>query len=149
MPKYHYKAWFPLNGSVLSTNRSCLLVRTLLCFAGFHRQPSLGLLQGLLYLEVCKSRSAFYIELEKRLSEIRCYIVLFRALLLFFGGQKIFLCRALSVPTGHSISRHSPRKSSTCATLLRARRLLLRRLGLIASSGVRTSGDIEHRCASY
>ena len=27
-------------------------------FAGFHRQPSLGLLQGLLYLEVCKSRSA-------------------------------------------------------------------------------------------
>ena len=36
------KAWFPLNVSVLATNQSCLLVQTLLRFAGFHRQPSLG-----------------------------------------------------------------------------------------------------------
>ena len=47
------KAWFPLNVSVIATNRSCLLARTLLGFAGF------GLLQGLLYLEACKPRSAF------------------------------------------------------------------------------------------
>ena len=53
-----HKAWFPLNVSVLATIQSCFLVRTLLRLAGFHRQPSSGLLRGLLYLEVCKSRSA-------------------------------------------------------------------------------------------
>ena len=52
------KAWFPLIVLVIATNRSCLLARTLLRFAGFHRQPSFGLLQGLLYLDACKSRSA-------------------------------------------------------------------------------------------
>ena len=52
------KAWFPSNVSVIATNRSCLLARTLLRFAGFHRQPSSGLLRGLLYLEACESRSA-------------------------------------------------------------------------------------------
>ena len=51
-------AWFPLNVSVIATNWSCLLARTLLRFAGFHKQPSFGLLRGLLYLEACKSRSA-------------------------------------------------------------------------------------------
>ena len=56
------KAWLPLNVSVLTTNRSCLLVLTLLHFAGFHRQLSPGLLRGLLCLEVCKSCSASGIE---------------------------------------------------------------------------------------
>ena len=51
------KAWFPLNVSVIATNRSCLLARTLLHFAGFHRQPSFDLLRGRLYLEACKPRS--------------------------------------------------------------------------------------------
>ena len=51
-------AWFPLTASVIETNRSCLLARTLLRFACFHRQPSSGLLRDLLYLEACKSRSA-------------------------------------------------------------------------------------------
>ena len=39
-------------------------MRTLLRFVGFHRPPSSGLLRGLLYLEVCKSRSTSGIELE-------------------------------------------------------------------------------------
>ena len=39
-------------------------MRVLLHFAGFHRQPSSGLLRGLLCLEVCKSRSASGIGLE-------------------------------------------------------------------------------------
>ena len=34
------KAWFPLNVSVIATNLSCLLTRTLLRFAGFLRKPS-------------------------------------------------------------------------------------------------------------
>ena len=46
-------ARFPLNVSVIATNRSCLLARTLLRFAGSHKQPSFDLLQGLLYLEAC------------------------------------------------------------------------------------------------
>ena len=59
-----FKAWFPLNVSVVATNRSCLLVRTLLHFAGFNRQTSLGLLPSLLYLEACRSRSTSRIWLE-------------------------------------------------------------------------------------
>ena len=39
-------------------------MRTLLHFAGSRRQPLSGLLRGLLYLEVCKSRSASGIELK-------------------------------------------------------------------------------------
>ena len=69
-------------------------------FAVFHRQSSLGLLQRLLYLEVCESRSASGIELK---------ITTFRKSLLCF---------------------------SFCATLLRTRRLLLRRLRLLMSIGV-------------
>ena len=41
------KAWFPLNVSVIATNRNCLLGQTLLRFAGFHMQPSFGFLRGL------------------------------------------------------------------------------------------------------
>ena len=51
------KAWFLLNVSVIAANRSCLLARTLLRFAGFHKHPLFGLLQALLYLEVFKSQS--------------------------------------------------------------------------------------------
>ena len=83
------KAWFPLNVSVIATNRSCLLVQTLLRFAGFYRQPSLGLLRGLLYLEVCKSRSASSIELEiptfPKVLIFSCF-----EFALFFGWQKIY-----------------------------------------------------------
>ena len=144
------KAWFPLNVSMLATNRSCLLVRTFLCFAGFHRQQSLGLLKGLLFLEVCKSRSPSGIEPEVTTFQKSLLDLLFWALPYFFAKQKIFLFPALLVSTGHShsTSRHRSRKSSTCATLLRARRLLLRRLGLIVSIGVHISRDIEKRCAS-
>ena len=79
------KAWFPLNISVFATNRSCLLVRTLVRSAGFHRQPLLGLLRALLYLEVCYSRSASGIELE--ITTFRKSLVYFLFLaLLFFGG---------------------------------------------------------------
>ena len=44
--------------SVIATNRSSLLPRTLLRFAGFNKQPWFGLLRDLLYLEACKSCSA-------------------------------------------------------------------------------------------
>ena len=56
---HRYIAWFSLNVSVIATNRSCLLARMLVRFAGFHKQQSCGLLRGLLYLETCKLRIAF------------------------------------------------------------------------------------------
>ena len=95
-------------------------MRALLRSAGFHRQPLPGLLQGHLYLEVWKSGSAYGNELEITFRS-GCYIFVL-SFALFIEGQKIFLCPALSVPTGHShsILRHRPRKSSTCATLPRA-----------------------------
>ena len=137
---------FSFNVSVLATNRSCLLVLMLLRFAGFHRQPLSGLLRGLLYLEVRESRSASGIELKKH--DIPKVVVIYFVLrfALFFGRQKIFLCSALSVPTAYRGT--SSRKISTCATLLRARRSLLQRLGLLVSSGAHISRDIERRCAS-
>ena len=89
-------------------------------FAGFYRQPSSGLLRGLLYLEVCKSHSASGIELEIISFRKSLLCIFDLSFALFFGGQKTFLCPVLSVPTcySHSISRHRPRKSSTCVTLL-------------------------------
>ena len=83
------EAWFPLNVSVLATNGSCLLTRTVLHFSGFHRWPSFGLLRGLLYLEVCKSRSASSIELEiptfPKVLIFSCF-----EFALFFGWQEIY-----------------------------------------------------------
>ena len=72
---------------------------------------------------------------------------LFLALLFFSGEQEIFFCLALlvSIDHSHSTLRHRPRKSSTCAALLRARRLLLRRLGSLVIIGVHTSEGIA-RC---
>ena len=64
-------------------------MRTLLRFAGFHRQLSFGLLRGLLYLQACKLRSASGILLEKTTSESR-YIFLLFSFALFVEGQKIF-----------------------------------------------------------
>ena len=87
---FNCKAWFPLNVSVIATNRSCLLARTLLRFAGFHKQPSFGLLRGLWYLESCKSRSASGIYSEITTLRKSSLFFLFLALLFFFGGQKIF-----------------------------------------------------------
>ena len=49
LASYLFKAWFPLNVSVLATDRSCLLARTSLRWPGFHRQASQGLLRGLLH----------------------------------------------------------------------------------------------------
>ena len=70
----------------------------------------------------------------------------------FFSSKdrKSFLRPALSVSIdhNHSISRHKLRKTSTCVTLLRARRLLLLRLELLKSISVHKSEDIERRCAS-
>ena len=64
-------------------------MRRLVRFVGFHRQPSLGLLRGLLYLEVCESRSAFGIELK--ITTFRKWLLYFLVfiLALFFGGQKV------------------------------------------------------------
>ena len=58
---YTPKAWFPLNVSVLATDRSCLLARTSLRWAGFHRQASQGLLRGLLHQRYvnCAAHSVF------------------------------------------------------------------------------------------
>ena len=134
------KAWFTLNVSVIETNQSFLLVRTLLRFVGFHKQPSFVLLRGLLYLEACKSCSTSGIQLEITTFRKSSLYLLFLALLIFLEDIKSFLCLVLLVSIGrsHSIQRHrprkpsqalaSPRKSSTCATQLQARRLLLRRL---------------------
>ena len=118
-------------------------MRTLLRFAGFHRQQKPGLLRGLLHLEVCKSRSAPGIELEITTFRKSLYVSVL-SFAFFFEGQKSFLWPALLVRTGHShsILRHRPQKSSTYVTLLRARRLLLRRLGLLVSTGVHTSSDM-------
>ena len=102
----------------------------LLLFAGFHRQSSSGLLRGLLHLGLCKSHSASGIELE---------ITTFRKLWLYFFyfefcsffGQKIFLWPALSVATGrtHSISRHRPRKSSTCCDFVASTQAFVAKAG--------------------
>ena len=84
------KAWFPINVSVFATHRSCLLMRTLFCSAGFHRQPSLGLLQGCLYLEVCKSRSASGIEMAITIFWKSLLYFLFWSLLFFLEDRKYF-----------------------------------------------------------
>ena len=85
-------AWFPINVSVLATNWSCVLVRTLLHFAGFHRLPSLCLLQVFfLYMEVCISPSASGIEVETTTFWKSLLYSLFLALL-FFQKTKIFVC---------------------------------------------------------
>ena len=93
-----YETWFPFNVSVIATNRSCLLAQTLLRFAGFHKQPSFGLLRGLLYWEACKSLS---IDLK---------ITTFRKSSVFFvfsiaRNRKSFFF-ALLVSIGHSHSIH-------------------------------------------
>ena len=135
---------------MFATYWSCLLVRMLLRFAGFHRQRSSGLFRGLLCLEVFKSRSASGIELViKTFRKLLVYFFVF-SFALFIRGQKIFYCSVFSVLTGNSrsMSRRKRCKSSTCATLLRARRLLLQKLGLLASSGFYTLRDIEPRCAA-
>ena len=108
------KAWFPLNVLMIATNRSCLLTRTLLRFAGFHRQPSFGLLRGLWYMEACKSRSAsgVWSEITTFRNSLLWFLIL--ALLFFSEDGKSFLFLALlvSIDHSHSISRHRPRKPS-------------------------------------
>ena len=89
---YNNTEKFSLNVSVLAKNQSCLLVRTFLHFAGFHKQPSLGLLRGLLYLdwEVCKPHSAPGIMLEITTFQKSLLHFLFFSFALFLGRQKIF-----------------------------------------------------------
>ena len=112
----------------------------ILRFDGFHRQPSLGVLRCLLYLEVCESRSAPGIE-----SEITTFRKSLLALLIFFGGQKIFFV-SCGIGSYRSQSQHIAAQAShplaTYATLLRARRLLLRRLELLMSIGTHTSSVV-------
>ena len=117
---------------MLATNQSCLLVRTLFRFAGFHRQPSLGLLRDLLYLEVCKSRRLRNNDFPK------VVVIYFCSFALFLGGQIIFCVLSywfleVTVTAYRNTGLTFPCKSSTCANLLRARRRLLRRLGLLVS----------------
>ena len=107
--KLALKAWFPLNVSVIATNRSCLLARTLLRFAGFHRHLSVGTLRGLLYLEACKSRSASGISSEISTFRKSSLFFLFLALLFFFGGQKIFV---VSCMVGFYRSQHIAAQAS-------------------------------------
>ena len=118
-----YKAWFQLNVSVIATNRSYLLARTLLHFASFHKQSSFGLLRGLLYLEACKSRSASGIESE--ITTFRKSSLFFQllALLFFFGGQKIFfISRIVSFYRSQSqnIATQASQKSNMCNFVARS-----------------------------
>ena len=82
------KAWYPLNVSVLATDRSCLLARTSLRWAGFHRQASQGLLRGLLDQRYVNraAHSAFITNNDVP----RVVVIFVLALLFFFGGQKFF-----------------------------------------------------------
>ena len=76
-----------------SVRTSCLLVRTLLRFAGFHGRSSLGLLRGLLYLEVCKLRSASSIELKiTTFRKSLLYLYIFLSLALFFWKTENLFC---------------------------------------------------------
>ena len=104
---------------MLATYRSCLLMQKLLRFAGFHRQPSLSLLRGLLYLKVCKSKVV----------DIFCF-----QLCLFCGGQKIIFvpCIIHSHRSQHIMAQasHPLSKVYHVQLILRARRLLLQRLVL-------------------
>ena len=139
--------------SVLATNRSCLLVRTLLHFAGFHRQPSSALLRGLLYLQVCKSCIASGIELKIMTFRMSSLYFLFCALLYFSEDKKYFCIlhywfSQATVTAYLSTSLASSRKSSTCETFMRARRLLLRRLELFVGIGAHISEGIDSSCAS-
>ena len=138
------KAWFPLNVSVLETNRSSLLVWTLLRFVVFHRQPSSGLLRGLLYLEVCKSRSASGIGLKIttfRKSPLYLFVLSFA--LFFWRTENIFvfcvrdaslthLWSALSVRIGHShsISRHKPLQNFNMCDLVANTQVFVAKAGI-------------------
>ena len=104
---YNNTEKFSLNVSVLAKNQSCLLVRTFLHFAGFHKQPSLGLLRGLLYLdwEVCKPHSAPGIRLEITTFQKSLLYFLFFSFALFQEDKKSLLC---PISHTHSIQRHKP-----------------------------------------
>ena len=160
------KAWFPLNVSVLATNRSCLLMRTLLRFVCFHRKPLLGLLRVLLYPEVCESRSASGIGLEvTSFRKSLLYFFVFSNALFFRKTKNIFCvprywfpyvtvtayrrtCLA-KVQHVRLCCEHRYRiKVYDLGLWLKARMFLLPRLGLLVSIGDHTSRDIERRCAS-
>ena len=68
-------------------------MRTIMWFAGFHRQPLLGLLRGFLYLEVCGSRSASGIELEITIFGKPLLYILFLALLFFRRTENLCVLR--------------------------------------------------------
>ena len=72
--------WSQQIGVVCSRERCCF-------FAGFHKQPSFGLLRGLLYLEERKSGRAFGIQPE--ITTFRTSS-LFWALLFFLEDRKFF-----------------------------------------------------------
>ena len=107
--------------SVLATNRSCLLVRTLLRSAGFHRQPSKVLLWGLLHSDVCKSQKCIrYSVINNDFPKVVVRKLFFGFALFFRKTKDIFLYPAFSVSMGcsHSASRHKPcnpsKRSNMC-----------------------------------
>ena len=91
---------------MIATNRSRLLVRTLLRFAGFHRQPSFGLLRGLSYLEVCKSSSTSGIYMWWKISAFRNSLLYFW----FCSFVPVSCVIGFYIGHSHSISRHRPLK---------------------------------------
>ena len=133
---------------MLANNQSCLLAPTLLRFAGFHRQPSTGLLRGLLYLEVCKSQSASGIALE---------ITTFQeSLLYFFVLSFAFFLRTQNLFVTCIIGSHRSQSQQIAAQasqkfnmrdFVATTQAFIAKAGIV-SSGVHTSSDIERRCAS-
>ena len=105
-------------------------MQTLLHFADFHRQTSSGLLQGLLYLEVCKSRSASGIELNiSTLRKLLLYFFVLSFALFFLEDRDSFCAPSYRFAQVTITAYHGAGlANSTYATFLRACRLLLRRL---------------------
>ena len=113
-------------------------MQNLLHFAGFHGQPLLSLLRGHLYMEVCKSKVVNIFFVLK--------FVIFRKIKHTFCVLH-YRFSLVTITAYRGTSLASPHKSSTCVTLLRARRLLLQRLVLLVCIGAHLSRDIERRCA--
>ena len=94
---------------MIATNRSCLLARTLLRFAGFYKQPSFGVLRGLLCLEAYKLHIAFVIQSEITTFRKSSLFFVFGFALFFQSTENIFfLALLVSIDHSHSISQHKP-----------------------------------------
>ena len=145
------KAWFSLNVSVLAKNRSCLLMWTycvLPVSIGTHRK---------FYCEVSCIQSYVncvahpVLSYKKRLFESRCDKIV-PCFALFFRKTESIFCFLGSYNTQSqrisSQTSQSLRKVQHVLLLIGARRILLRRLGLLVSIDVYTSEGIERRRVS-